>query len=152
MRMSQTAEYALRAMAQLAILPKGQGARAGDISKAASIPPHYLSKIMRRLVASGLLTSVKGHGGGFQLAASRKEIRFKDILEAVDEAPQKNHCAFGYDRCNAKNPCVLHPLFSEFNRQLNRWAVGCSLDDLGAPPRPNSRKPAQISRVRRRKK
>ncbi|MBW2295571.1 MAG: Rrf2 family transcriptional regulator, partial [Deltaproteobacteria bacterium] len=68
MVLSQTAEYALRAMAWLATAPTREPVRAKDLSVATGIPSHYLSKVMRRLVLAGLLISQKGQGGGFLLA------------------------------------------------------------------------------------
>ena len=64
---SQTAEYALRAMSHLA-RPDAAAMRAIDLARATQVPVHYLSKVLRRLVDAGLLHSQKGHGGGFVLA------------------------------------------------------------------------------------
>ncbi len=80
MLVSQTAEYALRVMAWLAISSPDRAVRAADLSKSTDIPVHYLWKILRRLVVAGVLTSQKGKGGGFRLARPPDEIRFTDIL------------------------------------------------------------------------
>ena len=54
MLLPQTAEYALRAMAWLATIPQDEPVRARDLSQATGIPPHYLSKVLRRLVLADL--------------------------------------------------------------------------------------------------
>src|SRR5689334_13347948 len=77
---SQTAEYALRALALIAALPEGRSLTAIELSEHASVPVHYLSKVLRRLVAAGLLSSQKGHGGGFCLARPAEQVRFLDVL------------------------------------------------------------------------
>jgi len=74
--LSQTAEYALRAMAWIATNGDGQIVRAHDLSDAVDVPAHYLAKILRRLVVAELLVSHKGPGGGFGLARPPAEIRF----------------------------------------------------------------------------
>lgn len=130
MILPQTAEYALRAMAQMAALPPGQAVRAADLSKLTGIPEHYLSKIMRKLVAPGLLVSEKGHGGGFRLALPLKKIRFIDILAAFDFAVEPTRCAFGLGKCNPKNPCMLHPAFSQINDAYLKWATKTTLADV----------------------
>ena len=135
---SQTAEYALRAMACLAA-PGGGAMRALDLSRATQVPPHYLSKVLRRLVHAGLLDSQKGHGGGFTLARPASKIRFADVLAAVDEAPETGRCAFGYAQCDAKNPCPLHPAWSKLNEQMSSWAERTTLASVSALVRPRKK-------------
>ena len=130
MLLSQTAEYALRAMAWLATREEGSAMRATDLSDATDIPSHYLSKIMRRMVVSGLLTSRKGHGGGFCLAKPKNEIRYIDILSAVDSAPVESQCAFGWGVCDTVNPCPLHPTWSRVSDHFYQWATDCTLADV----------------------
>ncbi len=127
MLLSQTAEYALRAMAWLACHSPEQPVRAKDLSKETAIPVHYLSKILRRLVLGGLLASQKGQGGGFRLARPPQEIRFVDILAAVDAYPQPGRCAFGWGACDELTPCPLHESWSQLNEALSSWASTSTL-------------------------
>ncbi len=128
---SQSAEYALRAMTCLA-----QGDRvarkAADLAVEASVPAHYLSKVLRRLVAAGLLDSQKGHGGGFVLARPASEIRFADVLAAMGEAPVGGRCVFGWGKCDEKKPCPLHPAWSVLSEALQSWARESTLADVVA--------------------
>ena len=64
MIISQTAEYAIRAMSAIATLPRGIKIRATDLGSGTGIPAPYLSKILRRLVLAGLLDSQNGAGAG----------------------------------------------------------------------------------------
>ncbi len=130
MVLSQTAEYALRAMAWLATHPAGEPMRVKDLSEATGIPSHYLSKVMRRLVLADLLVSQKGQGGGFLLAKAPDEIPFIDILIAVDVYPTDGRCAFGWGQCDAAHPCLLHGSWSRLNDQLRSWAEGTTLADI----------------------
>ncbi len=130
MVLSQTAEYALRAMAWLATAPPGNPVRAKDLSIATGIPTHYLSKVMRRLVLAGLLVSQKGQGGGFLLARLTDEIAFIDILTAVDAYPTEGRCAFGWGECDEVRPCPLHGSWSRLNEELRAWAEGTTLADI----------------------
>ena len=61
MYLNQTVEYGLRAMAQLAVAPNRNRISAEELACLTGIPRHYVSKIMRRLVEAGLVTSLKGH-------------------------------------------------------------------------------------------
>ena len=130
MVLSQTAEYALRAMAWLATAPTGEPVRAKDLSVATGIPSHYLSKVMRRLVLAGLLISQKGQGGGFLLSKAPDEIAFIDILSAVDAYPTEGRCAFGWGECDELRPCPLHGSWSRLNDMLESWAQGTTLAEM----------------------
>jgi len=130
MVLSQTAEYALRAMAWLATHPAGEPMRVKDLSVATGIPSHYLSKVMRRLVLAGLLVSQKGQGGGFLLSRAPDEIFFIDILIAVDAYSTDERCAFGWGQCDGEHPCPLHGSWSQLKEQLRSWAEGTSLADV----------------------
>lgn len=134
MLLPQTAEYALRAMAQLTTLPEGEPVRTADLARMAGIPESYLAKIMRRLVAKGLLTSEKGHHGGFKLRHPPEKVRFIDILRALDVDLETNRCAFGWGECNKANPCVLHPAFVQLREAHLAWATRTTLANLEAPP------------------
>ena len=122
MYLNQTAEYALRAMTYLALHPEKLPIRAKDLAKELAIPPHYLSKIMRKLVMAELLSSQKGHGGGFHLAKTPGKIRFLDILEAIDYQIKPNSCVFGWGKCDSANPCPLHNAWSDLNEKFMNWA------------------------------
>ncbi len=104
--------------------------RVKDLSVSTGIPSHYLSKVMRRLVLAGLLTSQKGQGGGFLLSKAPHEISFIEILTAVDAYSTDGRCAFGWGQCDAIHPCPLHGSWSQLKEQLRSWAEGTSLADV----------------------
>ncbi len=140
MLLSQTAEYALRAMAWLALTPEGKPVRAADLSYATGIPVYYVSKVLRRLVLADLLESQKGQGGGFSLSRAPREISFIDILLAVDAFPTQGRCAFGWGQCDATNPCPLHNAWSQLDNRIRDWATNTRLDEIAnlAPTGPRS--------------
>ncbi|MBW2360974.1 MAG: Rrf2 family transcriptional regulator [Deltaproteobacteria bacterium] len=130
MLFSQTGEYALRIMACLATTSPDTPVGARNLSEETGIPIHYLSKIMRRLVLAGVLTSQKGKGGGFSLARPRDQIRFAEVLEAVDAYPEAGRCAFGWGACNAAVPCPLHESWSQLSGSVRDWALSTTLADV----------------------
>jgi Rrf2 family iron-sulfur cluster assembly transcriptional regulator len=140
MLLSQTAEYALRAMAWLAMSSEGKPVRAADLSRTTGIPTHYLSKVLRRLVLANLLESQKGQGGGFSLSRAPREIAFIDILSAVDAFPTQGRCAFGWGMCDAADPCALHNSWTHLNDRIQEWASGTSLEEIAnfSPTGPRS--------------
>ena len=131
MRLTQTAEYALRAMAYLANLPDGQAIRARDLAVPTAIPPHYLSKLMRHLVVAGLVHSQKGHHGGFMLAHPKEKITLEAVLAAANVSLVADECAFGWKRCNNGHPCPLHNAWKQLRGACIQWAQNTTLADLG---------------------
>jgi len=129
MNLPQTTEYALRALAHIAIQPEGTLVRAESVAEETSVPLHYLHKVLRRLAAGGILEAKKGPGGGFSLARAPEKIRFLDVLEALD-SPMPETCAFGWGKCDARNPCPLHGAYTEFKESMYHWASHTTLADV----------------------
>ena len=137
MYLSRPAEYALRAMTYLARQEPDKRVLNRDLSRAVNVPAPFLSKIMRRLTANGILDAKTGHHGGFILARPPSDIRFIDILRAVDFEPAADHCLFGLGNCDTQNPCPLHSEWSILKGQIEQWARSHTLvDSLKEPVAP----------------
>ena len=127
---NQTAIYAMRALAYLATMPEGSSVRSSDLSAETGVPVHYLSKIMRRMVIAKLVTSRRGHGGGFSLARPPGEITFAQLLSAVDACPSSDQCALGNRSCSDRRPCLLHAAWSRGEEAITRWTEETTLADI----------------------
>lgn len=124
---SQTVEYALRAMSYLASLPdQGDAAASSEaISQATQVPQGYLSKVMRSLVCADLVRSYRGPKGGFVLARAPDRISVLHIVDAVD--PIKR-----IERCPLDNPlhtslCPLHRCLDDAFAHIERVFDSTSL-------------------------
>lgn len=84
MRMSAKAEYATRAMLELAMVPDGKLARLEHLATSQGIPQTFLVDILGALRANGLVRSQRGRDGGYQLALPADRISLADILRAID--------------------------------------------------------------------
>lgn len=102
---SQSVEYALRAMSYLASL-RGDSATSEVIALTTRVPRGYLSKVMRELVRAELVQSFRGPGGGFVLARDPGTITVLEIVEAVDPIRRIERCPLG-NPAHA-NLCPLH--------------------------------------------
>src|SRR4029453_960679 len=81
MNVGRRVDYAVRALSFLAGQPAGKIVSRADIEKSQDIPSFYLSKIMKDLVAGGLVESHIGSKGGFSLAKLATSISIKDVYE-----------------------------------------------------------------------
>lgn len=93
--LSQTVEYALRAMTYLGSMG-GSAVSSRCIASQTHVPPGYLSKVMRDLVVARLVSSSRGPGGGFTLAKDPFSITILDIVNAVEPIETIKECQPGH--------------------------------------------------------
>ena len=84
MRMSAKAEYAVRAMTQLAAAGPGSLVKTEDLAKAQGIPPQFLVDILSDLRADRLVRSHRGRDGGYELGRPAADISIADVLRCID--------------------------------------------------------------------
>src|SRR5258708_2423833 len=84
MRMSAKAEYAVRAMVQLATVEGGTLVKTDDLAEAQGIPPQFLVDILTNLRTDRLVRSHRGRDGGYELARPGTEISIADVLRCID--------------------------------------------------------------------
>jgi Rrf2 family protein len=75
--------YALCAAIDLAMQPTTEACQSREIAARQSIPGPYLDQILAALKGAGLIRSVRGAGGGYNLARSADRINVSDIVRAV---------------------------------------------------------------------
>lgn len=132
---SQTVEYALRAMCFLATLGDRPGT-AGDIAHATRAPRGYLSKVLRTLVCARLIRSVRGRRGGFFLARHASEISLLDIVNAVDPFRSTPSCPLDDPASTRLCPVrrCLNDAATAIERSLRHTPLSSLLDDVSDPP------------------
>ena len=82
MRISAREDYAVRAMVELALADEGWVKRE-HISRAQSIPIHFLQNILLDLKRGGLVQTHRGAEGGFRLARSAESITLADVIRVI---------------------------------------------------------------------
>ena len=88
---SQTAEYALRAIVYLAD-QRGSPRTTAQIAEATQVPPGYLAKVMQSLSRTKLVHSQRGLNGGFTLTRDPAGLPMLEIIEAVDPIRRFHEC------------------------------------------------------------
>jgi Rrf2 family protein len=108
---SQTAEYALRAVVYLAEQSE-RPQTIQQIAAATQVPAGYLSKVMQELARHGLVRSQRGLGGGFTLARLPADMSVYDVVLAVDPIKRIHQCPLGKPE-HAGNLCPLYRRLDE---------------------------------------
>lgn len=88
---SQTVEYALRAVAYLA-MQSPEACTTRQIAKATKVPAAYLSKVLQLLRRARIVRSQRGLGGGISLAVKPTTLTILDVVNAVDPIPRIKTC------------------------------------------------------------
>lgn len=92
MRLTTKGRYAVTAMLDLAIHDRGQPTALADIAERQSLSLSYLEQLFAQLRRGQLVSSVRGPGGGYQLAREPQRINIAEIIHAVDEVVDVTRC------------------------------------------------------------
>ena len=106
MVLSQTAEYALRAIVTMA-QDETSAKTAQEIAKDSQVPLDYLSKVLNSLARAGIVKAQRGRGGGFCLASPAAVMTVLDVVNAVDPIRRIRSCPLKL-QAHATRMCPLH--------------------------------------------
>jgi len=113
MQITRAADYAVRVMVHLASLPPGSRVQKRALVELSEAPESFLSKVLQRMVANGLITSRRGGGGGFELAVPPDRVSVLTVVEAIDGPIHLNLCVPGASGCDRSLACAVHPVWVE---------------------------------------
>jgi len=130
--LSQTAEYALRAMAWLALTPERM-VSTGELSKRTQVPSPYLAKVLQQLAAGDLIVGRRGVGGGYKLNRPARQITLMDVINAVSPIRRITACPLGITEHGA-NLCPLHRRADKAAQVVIELFDGDTLADLLEEP------------------
>jgi Rrf2 family iron-sulfur cluster assembly transcriptional regulator len=132
MKLSTKGRYAVMAMADLAHHSAGRPVALAEVAERQEISLSYLEQLFGRLRRGGLVTSVRGPGGGYKLSRPAGEMRIADIILAVDEPIQATRCTPGSPSgCHShRGRCLTHDLWEELGNQIYRYLSSVTLADV----------------------
>jgi len=97
-----------------------------EIAKAFQASEAHLSKVMQRLVRAGMVNSVRGPKGGFEVGKPADEISLLQVYEIFEGPVSGTICLFGKSVCGLDN-CVIGDLLSNVNDQVIKYMTQTSL-------------------------
>ncbi|WP_372625316.1 Fe-S cluster assembly transcriptional regulator IscR [Arsukibacterium sp.] len=129
MRLTSKGRYAVTAMLDVA-LHAGQGpVPLADISERQGISLSYLEQLFARLRKQGLVSSVRGPGGGYQLGLAAEAISISAVIAAVDESVDATRCQ-GKSDCQSGVKCLTHTLWHDLSHRIEDFLTNISLAAL----------------------
>jgi Rrf2 family iron-sulfur cluster assembly transcriptional regulator len=129
MRLTTKGRFAVTAMVDLSMRQTRGPVTLAAISERQHISLSYLEQLFGKLRRAKLVNSVRGPGGGYNLAKPIADISVAEIISAVDEPIDATQCA-GKENCNDDRRCITHDLWATLNEKMNDYLSSVSLADV----------------------
>ena len=141
MRLSNLADYAVVIMSAAARHCGGGRVSAAELASETGLPAPTVQKVVSKLTGASLLRSVRGAGGGLQLARPAAAISVADIVEAVEGPIALTACVEGQD-CAVDHNCSVKPHWPMINNALRSALAEISLISLARAEEEMAKEPA----------
>ena len=149
MRLTTKGRFAVTAMIDLALRQEQGPVTLAGISQRQHISLSYLEQLFGKLRRHEIVESVRGPGGGYNLARRAEDVTVADIIIAVDEPLDATQCG-GKGSCEGTKHhdghCMTHELWSTLNQKMVEYLDSVSLKDLVDQQR--ARQPAVLHDMR----
>src|SRR5512138_1580919 len=137
MRLTTKGRFAVTAMLDLA-LRNGEGpVTLAGISERQKISLSYLEQLFGKLRRHGLVESVRGPGGGYNLAHPADRVSVADVILAVDEPIDATQCG-GRENCFDDRRCMTHELWAGLNEHIFGYLKSVTLAELVRQQQPKA--------------
>lgn len=133
MKLTTKGRYAVTAMLDLALHYERGTVTLADIARRQGISLSYLEQLFAKLRRCGLVDSVRGPGGGYNLAAHPSKITVAQIIAAINENIDATRCG-GERNCQGDEACLTHQLWEELSERIYEFLNGITLAELVARP------------------
>ncbi len=129
MRLTSKGRYAVTAMLDVALHSQEGPVPLADISERQGISLSYLEQLFSRLRKNGLVSSVRGPGGGYLLGKDAAEIAVGTVITAVDESVDATRCQ-GKEGCQGGTRCLTHTLWRDLSERISGFLNNITLAEL----------------------
>lgn len=131
LKISRLADYATIFMSVLA--EHAQCVASAELALKTHINLPTVRKVMKLLLEAGLVTSVQGANGGYQLTKPADQMTIVEIIAAIDGLPAMTECAKHAGQCEQQSNCSLRGNWQQINRLVINVLDQVSLADMIKP-------------------
>ena len=129
MKLTTKGRFAVTAMLDLAMQHSGDPVALAEISQRQNISLSYLEQLFGKMRRRGLVSSVRGPGGGYRLAKDMGRVSVAEIIVAVDEPIDSTQCS-GKENCQDGEKCITHSLWAKLNQHIFSYLDAVTLKQL----------------------
>jgi FeS assembly SUF system regulator len=130
--LSKLADYGVIVATHLAVFPDRQ-VTAATVATETRLPQATVAKVLKSLAHAGLVTAVRGAGGGYRLARAAKAISVAEVVAAIDGDIGLTQCSVHVDECTRTSYCPTRPHWAAINRAVGEALAAVSLDAMITP-------------------
>ncbi len=131
MRISTKGRYAVRALIELATQEIDKPVMLSQIAHNQEIPQRYLIQIFSSLRKSGLVNSIRGAKGGFQLGKRASEITLEDIIAASEGPIELVACVPEKEEdCGRIAECSTRSIWQRVNNDIKAVFRKITLEEM----------------------
>ncbi len=123
-------DYAARVVLHLACLEPGAQVTVAEIAKKRLLPAPFVRRVVGKLVAAGILATMRGMGGGVRLARPASEISLLDVVAALEGGITLNRCVDNPKACPLAAACPVQRAWTDATRQLEATLAAVRFDQL----------------------
>ena len=129
---SKACEYGIKASIFIAISSyEGKRVTPKEISEEINSPQAFTAKILQALVRNGVINSVKGAHGGFEINKEDiPKVKLAEIVNAIDGDKIYSGCGLGLHTCDENHPCPVHDKFKIVRTELRDMLENTNLEQL----------------------
>jgi len=129
MRLSTRGQYGLYAMHYLA-QHEHEGPQSLNRIASVDIPKQYLEQLLGSLRRNGLIRTVRGVNGGYQIAKPAAEITLLDIIDAMEGPLELCDCISDESQCTKSGSCRVRGVWEQLTATINRELAKVTLKDM----------------------
>ena len=129
MKLTSKGRYAVTAMLDVALHQDHGPVCLADISERQRISLSYLEQLFSKLRRANLVSSIRGPGGGYQLATGALNISIGAVISAVNDSVIATKCK-GDKPCTPSGRCLTHSLWNDFSVKMQDFLDSVSLGEL----------------------
>lgn len=133
MRLTTHTDFALRTLMYLATT--GERATAAEVAQLYGVSANHMAKVVNQLSRLGYLRSLRGIGGGIELAKQPGDIRLGEVIEAVEGNMHLLECVATDNVCAIQSFCKLKRVLAEAEQLQLDYLNGVSLADIAPAKR-----------------
>lgn len=131
LQLNRSADYAIRALIYLARMPERERTLLPELAEATNTPESFLSKILQQLCHARLISSTRGHSGGFWILPAGRHATVATVIGAIDGPIRLNSCLTrGKDPCGMRCECPAHRVFANAQSALLQALDAKTISDL----------------------
>lgn len=129
MKITSKGRYAVTAILDVALHQNIGPVCLADISQRQRISLSYLEQLFSKLRKAKLVDSIRGPGGGYQLAKDAIEISIGAVINAVNDSVVATQCK-GDKPCSPQGRCLTHSLWDDFSLKMQEFLDSVTLGEL----------------------